>query len=149
MEISGLPLHVLALHAAVVFGPVSALVAIAYAALPSWRDRLRWVTLVVVLVGVASIWVAYLSGESFLDSDRFANVRGEALEKIETHEEYADVLRLMASGFGIVTVAATLLHDRTGAVRHLLRVLVVVGAVLTLVWTILTGDAGARAVWAV
>jgi multisubunit Na+/H+ antiporter MnhB subunit len=149
MEISGLPLHVLALHGAVVFGPVSALIAIAYAALPSWRDRLRWVTLVVVLIGVASIWVAYLSGESFFESDRFANVRGEALEKIEAHEEYAEVLRLVASGFGIVTIAATWLHDRTGAVRHLLRALVVVGAVLTLVWTILTGDAGARAVWEV
>ena len=31
--------------------------------------------------------------------------------------------------------------------RIVLGVLVAVGAVLTLVWTILTGDAGAQAVW--
>ena len=105
MEINGLPLHVLAVHAAVVFGPLSAVVAIAYAALPSWRDRLRWVTLAIVLIATAAIWTAYLSGEDFFESDRFAGVRGEALEKIETHEEYAETLRLMTSGFAVVTLS--------------------------------------------
>jgi len=147
MEINGLPLHVLALHAAVILGPLSALVAIAYAVLPSWRDRLRWVTLVAVLIGVGAIWVTYLSGESFFESSRFDNVRGEALDKIEKHEEYAETLRLMASAFGLVTIVATWLHDRAGGVRMLLSALVVVTAALTLVWTILTGDAGAQAVW--
>jgi fucose permease len=147
MEINGLPLHVLALHGAVVLGPLSALVALAYALLPRYRDRLRWITLVAVLIGVSAIWVAFLSGENFFESSRFDNVRGEALEKIEKHEGYADTLRLMASGFGIVTILATWLHDRAGATRILLSALVVVGAVLTLVWTILTGDAGAQAVW--
>ncbi len=147
MEINGLPVHVLALHGAVVLGPLSAMVAIAYAALPSWRDRLRWVALVAVVVGVGAIWVAYLSGENFFESSRFDNVKGEALEKIEKHEEYAETLRLMASGFGIVTILATWLHDRVGVVRMVLSALVVVGAVLTLIWTVLTGDAGSQAVW--
>lgn len=147
MEINGLPLHVLALHGAVVLGPLSALIALAYAVLPRYRDRLRWVALVAVLIGVGSIWVAYLSGQNFFESSRFDNFRGEALEKIETHQGYAETLRLMASGFGIVTILATWLHDRAGATRTLLSVLVVVGAVLTLIWTILTGDAGAQAVW--
>ena len=147
MEINGLPLHVLALHGAVILGPLSALVAIAYAVLPSWRDRLRWFTLVAVLVGVGAIWVTYLSGEDFFESSRFDNVRGEALEKIEKHEEYAETLRLLASGFAIVTILATWLHDRVGGVRVLLSGLVVVGAVTTVIWTILTGDAGAQAVW--
>ena len=147
MEINGLPLHVLALHGAVVLGPLSALVALAYALLPRYRDRLRWVTLVAVVVGVGAIWLAYLSGENFFESSRFDNFRGEALEKIEKHEGYAETLRLMASGFGIVTVLATWLHDRAGATRMVLSALVVVGAVLTMVWTILTGDAGAQAVW--
>ena len=146
-EINGLPLHVLALHGAVILGPVSALIALAYALLPRYRDRLRWVTLVAVLVGVGAIWVAYLSGENFFDSSRFDNFKGEALEKIEKHEGYAETLRLIASGFGFVTILATWLHDRTGATRMLLSALVVVGAVLTLIWTILTGDAGAQAVW--
>ena len=146
-EINGLPLHVLALHGAVVLGPLSALIALAYAVLPRYRDRLRWITLVAVLTGVGAIWVTYLSGENFFDSSRFDNFRGEALEKIEKHEGYAETLRLMASGFAIVTVLATWQHERTGATRMLLSALVVVGAVLTLIWTILTGDAGAQAVW--
>ena len=147
MEINGLPLHVLAVHAAVVLGPLAALVAIAYAALPRYRDQLRWVTLVVVLIATAAIWTAYLSGVDFFESDRFANFRGEALDKIEKHEEYAGTLRWLTSGFAAATVLATLLHRRVGALRWLLSGLVVAGAVLTLIWTVLTGDAGAQAVW--
>ena len=113
-----------------------------------WRDRLRWVTVVAVVVAGVAIWVAYLSGESFLDSDRFRGLQGEAREKIEEHEEYAETLRLLATGFAVVTVvAAGWLHRRSGAVRYALSALVAVGAVLTLVWTVLTGDAGAQAVW--
>jgi hypothetical protein len=147
MEINGLPLHVLAVHAAVVFGPLAAAVAIAYVALPSWRDRLRWVTLVLVLIATASIWAAYLSGVNFFESDRFDGFSGEALAKIEKHEAYADTLRLVASGFALVTILATSLHSRTGPLRIVLGVLVAVGAVATLVWTFLTGEAGAQAVW--
>ena len=147
MEINGLPLHVLAVHAAVVLGPLSALLALAYAALPRYRDRLRWVTLAAVLAGAVAIWVAYLSGEDFLDSDRFRGLQGAARDKIEQHEEYAETLRLLVSGFAVVTVAATWLHRRAGALRWVLAALVAVGAVLTLVWTVLTGDAGAQAVW--
>ena len=146
-EINGLPLHVLALHGAVILGPLSALIAVAYAVLPRYRDRLRWLTLVAVLIGVGAIWVAYLSGEHFFDSSRFDNFSGPALEKIEKHEGYAETLRLMASGFGIATILATWLHDRAGATRMLLSALVIVGAALTLVWTVLTGDAGSQAVW--
>jgi len=147
MELNGLPLHVLAVHAAVVLGPLAALVALAYAALPRYRDQLRWVALVAVLVAAGSIWVAYLSGEEFFASDRFANTRGEALEKIEKHQDYAGTLRWLATGFAVVTIAAAWWHHRAGAARWLLSGLVAVGAVLTLVWVVLTGDAGAQAVW--
>jgi uncharacterized membrane protein len=147
MEINGVPLHPLVVHAAVVFGPLAALSALGYVGLPKYRDRLRWVTLVAVLIATGAIWAAYLTGANFLDSDRFAGLRGEALEKIQKHEDYAGTLRLLTSGFAIVTLAATYWHNRTGAVRWLLSGLVAVGAVLTLVWTVLTGDAGAQAVW--
>ena len=147
MEINGLPVHVLAVHAAVVLGPLASGVALAYAALPSWRDRLRWMTLIAVLVATASIWVAYLSGESFFESDRYDAYSGEALEKIETHESFAEVLRLVTSGFAVVTILAFWLHTRTGAVRIVLRVLLAVGAIATRVWTFLTGEAGALSVW--
>ncbi|QIG43888.1 hypothetical protein G5V58_14910 [Nocardioides anomalus] len=147
-EFNGLPLHPLIVHAAVVFGPVSALVAIAYAVLPRYRDRLRWVTLGLVVIAFVTIWAAYLSGDNFLEKgQQFANLGGEAAERIEHHEELADVLRWMTTGFLVVTVLAVWQHAKAGATRYALGGLVVVGAVLTLVWTALTGDAGAQAVW--
>ena len=147
MEINGLPLHPLVVHAAVIFGPLAALTALAYVAVPRYRDRLRWPMLGIVLLATVAIWAAYLTGEDFLDSDRFSGMQGEARDLIERHEDLAGTLRLVTSGFAIVTVAATALHHRTGALRIVLGVLVAVAAVATLVWTVMTGDAGAKAVW--
>ena len=148
MEINGLPLHVLVVHAAVVFGPLAALSAIGYAALPSQRDRLRWVTLVLVLIATGAIWTAYLSGEDFLESDRFSGIKGTPLESlIHDHQELGETLRLVVSGFAVVTVLAVWQHRRTGAARYALGALVVAGALATLVYTFLTGEAGSKAVW--
>jgi len=148
MEINGLPLHVLVVHAAVIFGPLAALCALAYVALPSWRDRLRWVTLALVLIACGAIWTAYLSGEDFLESDRFKGIAGTPLEdSIHEHQELAETLRLVVSGFTAVTLLATWQHARQGVGRFVLGGLVAAGAIATLVYTVLTGDAGAQSVW--
>jgi multidrug transporter EmrE-like cation transporter len=147
-EVAGLPLHILVIHAAVVFGPLAALCAIAYVVVPRYRDLLRWPTLVLTVIAVGAIWAAYLTGQNFFASERFATFSGEALENIETHQGYAQTLRWIASGFGIVTLATTyFFHDRTSTTRTVLGALVVISAVATLVWVGLTGDAGSRAVW--
>jgi hypothetical protein len=146
-SITGLPLHPLVVHAAVVFAPLAALAALAYVFLGRYRDLLRWPTLVLAVLAVGSIWAAYLTGNNFFGSDRFQGMSGEILDRIDKHRSYASNLRWIATGFGIVTVAATYLHTRAGSSRMVLSGLVVVLAVLTLVWTALTGDAGARAVW--
>lgn len=148
MEINGLPLHVLVVHAAVVFGPLSALCAIAYVALPSWRDRLRWPTLILVVIALGAIWVAALSGENFYDSDRFQGIAGTPVEEnIDEHEELGEMLRNIVTAFAVVTGLAVWQHRRSGAARYVLGGLVVLAALGTLVWTVLTGDAGAQAVW--
>ena len=146
-KVAGLPVHILVIHAAVVFGPIAALSALAYVGVPRYRDLLRWPTAALAVFAVGLIWAAYLTGQNFFDSDRFAGFSGEALENIQTHEDYAGTLRWIASGFGIVTLAATYYHGRTGSTRMLLAALVAVSAVATLVWVALTGDAGSRAVW--
>jgi uncharacterized membrane protein len=146
-EINGLPLHPLVVHAAVVFTPLAAVSGIAYAGWPRYRDRLRWVTLVLVVIGFGAIWAAYLSGNNFYQSDHFAKVSGELKDRIEHHESLAGVLRWIVTGFALVTVVAVWQHSRTGAVRVVLNGLVVVGAVLTVIWVVMTGDAGSRAVW--
>lgn len=148
MEINGLPLHVLVVHAAVVFGPLSALSAIAYVALPSWRDRLRWVTLGLALVAFGAIWMAALSGENFYESDRFNGIEGTVVEEnIDEHEELGEMLRNIVTAFAVVTGLAVWQHKREGAARYVLGALVVVAALGTLVYTVMTGDAGAQAVW--
>jgi membrane protein DedA with SNARE-associated domain len=147
MEINGLPLHPLVVHAAVVFAPLAALSALAYVGLPKHRDKLRWVTLVVVLIGFVSIWAAYLTGQNFFGTDRFDHFSGKPLERIEHHQSLARTLRWVATGFALVTVVAVWQHERQGAARYALGGLVAVGAIATLIWTALTGDAGARAVW--
>jgi hypothetical protein len=146
-EINGLPLHPLVTHAAVVLGPLAALAGLAYAGLPRYRDRLRWLTLVLVLLGTATIWAAYLSGNNFYSNGHFSQFSQKIRDRIATHQGYARTLRWITSGYGLVTLVAVWQHSRTGAARYLLAALVIVGAVLTLVWTALTGEAGARAVW--
>ena len=135
------------MHAAVVLTPLASLAALAYVFVGRYRDLLRWPTLVLAVVAAGAIWAAYLTGNNFFDSARFDNFSGELLDRIEKHESYARTLRWIATGFGIVTVAATYLHDREGTRKTVLGVLVAIFAVLTLVWVVLTGDAGSRAVW--
>ncbi|WP_205471047.1 DUF2231 domain-containing protein [Nocardioides sp. SYSU D00038] len=144
MEINGLPLHALVVHAAVVFGPLAGLTGLAHALVPRWRDRLRWPLVVAVLVATVAIWVAYLSGEQLEEANQYG---GPLAELLETHEDRAGVLRLSTTGFAVVAVASAWLHGRTGAVRVVLSVLVAAGAALTLVYAVLTGDAGAQIAW--
>jgi len=149
MEINGLPLHVLVIHAAVVLGPVAGLTGVAYVVLPSWRDRLRWPLVLVAAATAAIMWVAVLSGQNFFDSDRFASAPDVLKEKIEKHEERGELLRWFATGFAVVAFVSAWWHTREGAVRYLLGAALVVLSVLTIVWTVLTGDAGSQAVWSV
>lgn len=146
MEINGVPLHPLVVHAAVVFTPLAALAALAHA-VPSWRDRVRWPLVVLAAISLVSIWVAYLSGED-LRTDRFGSVTGTLAERIEDHEEWAGRLRIGVTVFAVLAFASAWLHTRTGAVRIALTVLTVLGALATLVLVYKTGDAGARATWA-
>ena len=143
MEINGLPLHPLLVHAAVVFGPLAALAAMVYAVLPSWRDRLRMPMAGLAVVAGLAIVAAYLSGNSFLDS------RPELgqLPAVQTHEDRAQFALWVTLAFSVIAVATAWLHERPGAVRVLTNVLLGVSAVATLVVVVLTGDAGSRAVW--
>ena len=56
-------------------------------------------------------------------------------------------MRWVASGFALVTLAAVALHARTGVTRVLFSVAVAALGLATVVLTIMTGDAGAQAVW--
>ena len=143
MEINGLPLHPLVIHAAVIFGPLAALAAILYAVIPSWRDRLRVPMVVLAVVAGGSVVAAYITGNNFLDS----KPELKQLAQVQTHEDRAWITLWVTLGFAVVAIAAGVLHERRGALRVGVQSLLVVAALATLVSVVLTGDAGARAVW--
>ncbi len=145
MEINGLPLHPLVVHAAVVFTPIACLTALFYL-LPNLRDRLRWPAMTLALVSAVFIWVAYLTGGDLRD-DRFATASGAFAAQLDQHEDLAGTLRWLVSGFALVAVVAARLHSRQGGVRVLIMLLLAVGAIATLVYAFLTGEAGSRAVY--
>jgi hypothetical protein len=143
MEINGLPLHPLVIHAAVIFGPLAAVAAILYAVVPSWRDRMRIPMVVLAVVAGGCIVAAYLTGTNFLGS----KPELEQLDQVQTHKDRAWITLWVTLGFTVVALAAAFFHERRGAVRVGVQTLLVVTALATLVSVVLTGDAGARAVW--
>lgn len=145
MDINGIPAHALITHAAVVFGPLSALGAIAYALVPRWRDWLRWPLVVTAAIALVTIWASYFTGESWRDDD-FEGATGEFAERLDKHEDLAGILRISVTVFAVVTFAAAWFHTRTGTTRYVLSGLLVASAVVTLVYVVLTGDAGAKTV---
>ena len=146
MEINGLPLHPLVVHAAVVFGPLAALAALAYVVLPGQRVRLRWTMVALAAVGLGSIVVAYLSGGDFKSSQDFFST-GKVGARVDTHEQRAAWLMGATVPFALLAFAAGFLHPRSGRSIAALHVLLGIGALAVLVLVVLTGDAGARAVW--
>lgn len=155
MEIAGLPLHPLLVHAVVVFVPLSALAAIALAVVPRWRWLLRWPTAAVTVVGAGLAWLATQSGEALLES------RPELEALVEEHEEYGELLVIVMAIFAVLVVisawslggASPLTSGRGGqesripALEKVLPILLVLGAIGVAVVTVLVGDSGARAVW--
>jgi lipopolysaccharide export LptBFGC system permease protein LptF len=143
MEINGVPLHPLVVHAAVVFGPLAALAALGYVALPAWRDRLRWPMLVLAVVASGAIVTAYFTGLNLLQT----RPELQQIAGVDTHKSRGTTLFWFTLPFAAVAVASGLLHERTGAVRILLNVLLGLAALAVLGLVVATGDAGAHAVW--
>jgi uncharacterized membrane protein len=142
MEINGLPLHPLVVHAAVVFGPIAALTALAFL-VPRWRLRLRWPMVAVALLATGLIVAAYLTGDNFLEH----KPELRASPQVQIHEDRAVQLLWVTIAFGALALVSGWLATRTGALRIVLDVLLGVAAVLVLALVFLTGEAGARAVW--
>lgn len=156
MEINGLPLHPLAVHAAVVLGPLAALVAAGYAGRPAWRWLLRWPMVVAAVVAALAVSVSVLSGQDLLDSRPGL----EQLPAVQDHQDRAWILLWVSVSFvGATLLAAWALggpsalksdrgaQETRGALGWVALVVVSAGIVAVLVMTFLTGEAGSRAVW--
>ena len=154
MEINGLPLHPLVVHAVVILGPLAGLIGLAYAFVPKWRWLLRWPLVALSLIVAVAAVVAVQAGESLLDS------RPELEPIVEDHEEWGERLRLAALAFVPITLLAAWAMGGTSALTSgrgartskgvhggVATGLLVIGSIGLLVLVFLAGDSGARAVW--
>ena len=138
--ISGLPVHVLVVHAVVVLLPLMAVVTVAVAVRRGWRSAAPWVVLAdAVVVGLA--YAAKESGEVL--QERLGQFTPNVAEDHGKHGELVPYFAL-ALLVAAVLVWLTSRSARLVPVAVALAVLTGVGA---LWWTYLTGESGARAVW--
>lgn len=109
-EVFGLPAHPLLVHAAVVVVPVLTLAAVAYALLPSVRDRLEPLVLGLAVTGPLAVAVARESGEAF--RRRLTSKRAlppELTDQLDTHAQLSRTLLLFTLALAAATIAFVLL----------------------------------------
>ncbi|MEU8298972.1 DUF2231 domain-containing protein [Micromonospora sp. NPDC048909] len=159
-EFMGIPAHPLILHAAVVFVPLLALLAIGYAFIPPIRPHTRWVLGLLALGAPVAALFAKLSGDAFFARLRDAGaVTPDFMPKLEAHQQFGNLTLYATAGLAVVTLAlvwfvapraAATTAGGVGSSRALtlsLQVLSLVAGGLALYYVIRTGDSGAKAVW--
>lgn len=167
MEISGLPLHPLVVHATVVLVPVAALAAAALVLAPRWRWWLRWPALLATVGAFGAVVAARVTGAALLEDRPFlAEGQTRVSELVALHQSRADVLTAASALLLLLVVLDVVVLPAStglasGRLEHAgrtalaanraavatLAAATLAAAVVTLVWAVLTGDAGARAVW--
>lgn len=160
-EIVGIPAHPLLIHIPVVFVPLLAILAAAYAFISFVRPHVRWVLGLLAVAAPISALLAKLSGDAFFErliaTDR---VTPEFHPTIEAHQDLGNLTLYNTIALSVLTLALVYFipprgaAERTiggaGATRILslgLRVLTLVAAAVSLYYVVRTGDSGAKAVW--
>jgi hypothetical protein len=155
MEIAGLPLHPLVIHAAVALTPLAVFLAVVFAVRPQWRYLTRWPTAVAALLALGAIWAARITGNALATS------RPELGQLVQDHAARGKVLSLVIILFTVVVGVGVWglggqsgftsgIGERSTKVAVFDRVvpaLIILVSLAVLVYLFLTGDAGARAVW--
>jgi hypothetical protein len=152
LEVNGLPLHVLVVHAVVVFVPLAALGVLIAAAWPAARRRLGLLPAATAGVALALVPVTTAAGE-------WLKARLPSAPLIERHAALGD--DLLPWSIAVFVLAALLWgYDRFGprlagripagvvrAIPWVLLLLSVTAAVGSVIAVVLIGESGARAVW--
>lgn len=156
-EFFGVPTHPLAVHAPVVLIPLLAVVSIVVLFRTSWRERASVPLAALAFVMVAMLFVAKESGESAKQAD---NVFGN----IDRHEELGNQTFILGVVWLVLAIAAgvaaflgrrnqaTSLSSAAGEAGRnqlvlVLNVLATVAVIVTTIWLIRTGHAGAESRW--
>ena len=147
--ISGLPAHVLLVHAIVVLAPLTALLEILCGFVPAVRRRLVWLVLVLALVTLGLTPVTTEAGEWFFD--RQPDPKPAILRE---HAERGGWMIYFSVAMAVVALLLLFLHMREGRSDERRVVVPVIVAILALavgISTIITvyriGDSGAHSAW--
>lgn len=149
-EFNGLPLHPLAVHAAIALVPLAGVLGVLFA-VPRTRAWARWPLPLVAVGAVAATYVARATGEALnqVGGLNTSGIGGPAADLVAEHEEASTVLFVLVIGYAVAAVAALLLTWKsvTGNAAHAVSAVLVVGALLLSYWIYRVGDLGAQAVW--
>ena len=151
-QIGGLPVHVLVLHAAVVFVPLLALGAVVYAILPRWRPRIGWAVVLLAIVAPVLTFVTRESGLKLYDRVLARGTSATGRQILANHMNYGTMTMWFTIALGVVTLVASVLTLRRFAnplpwVDLGLRAIMIVLAAISGYYVYRTGDTGAHAVW--
>lgn len=147
VEVFGLPLHPLVVHAAVVLLPMGALALIACVLVPRIRERYAPLSVAVLALGALSAVIAKFSGEQLAD----------VVGLPEEHEEWGERTAIVAFVLLAVSVvwwwfqrrrpSAEAGSARGGLIQRIAGILTVLLALVVLVFTVLAGHSGSAEVW--
>lgn len=152
-QVNGLPVHILVLHAAVIFVPLLALGAIVYGLVAAWRPKIGWAVALLAVVAPVSALITKLSGTEFYNrllSEERVSPAGKVI--LDGHMENGTTTFWLALALGVVSLILVALTARNPralpkiADLGLALVLVVLAGV-SVYYLYKTGDSGATAVW--
>ena len=149
-QISGLPVHILVIHAAVVFVPLLAIGAIVYAVVPRWRSRIGWAVISLSIITPIITLVAAESGEKLYDRLVANGISGKGKEMLDDHMGFGKTTFWFTLALGVVTLVMTVLTLRGSVSKVVQLVLGAISVILALIagyYVFKTGDSGAHAVW--
>jgi uncharacterized membrane protein len=149
MEVFGLPLHPLIVHAVVVLVPLAALGGIGISAWKWARVRYGWLVVLCAFVGAVSTFIAMQAGQSL-----YARFGANASDAINRHASLGGTLLvwtiLLFVGTAAVMGAQWLIdrHDKRGRLVLIGAIVItVVSAVIALIQVVRIGHSGSVAVW--
>lgn len=141
--VAGLPLHPLVVHVAVVLLPLSALGLIVVVLVPRARKPFAWLVLAGLAAGSIATFVAKQSGEAL----------AARVGLPEEHAQWGDILPFVALALTVVAGVWVWLWFRQRGTRQtttlttLVGWVAILGALATIVLTVVVGHTGALAVW--
>jgi Predicted membrane protein (DUF2231) len=144
---NGLPAHVLLVHFIVVWGPLTAVLAIVCTLWPAARQRLVW--LVLALAAITAILTPLTT-----DAGEWLAKRNRRSPLLDTHTELGDTMVYFSLALAAAAALIAFVHVREArgrsvkpVARQLIAAIVVVASVATAVQVYRTGDSGAKATW--